>query len=346
MSGETVRQSAPTLHDVAREAGVSLATASRALNGSNRKVAESYRLRVVEAAERLGYTPNLSAQAIARGTSATIALLVADIADPYFGQIAAGVAQAADQAGLILTIAITERDPDRELTVVRALRGQRPRGVILASSRDSSGDADGLADELAAIQRVGGRVVTLGAALDGSRVVEYDNRAGAEALGAKLAEIGYRRAILLAGAEGLRTSDNRVAGFTSGFTSAGGEAPRVVRGTISRDSGYELASALVAEGVEPGTLLVGVADVVAIGAISAIRDAGRTPGADIAVAGFDDIASARDITPSLTTVHVPLEQLGRAALRAIIDTEWEGSTVPTLDVKLRDSTPPRTPTKG
>src|SRR5260370_1296481 len=119
--------STPTLGDVAEEAGVSLATASRVLNGSARVVGEPHRTRVAEAAVRLGYTPNLSAQATARGASAVVALLVADIVDPYFGLIAAGVARGADEAGLIVTIAVTERDPDRELRLVRALRGQRPR---------------------------------------------------------------------------------------------------------------------------------------------------------------------------------------------------------------------------
>lgn len=137
-----------TLHDVAREAGVSLATASRALNGSTRKVADAYRERVEQAAARLGYTANLSAQATARGTSAIVALLVADIADPYFGQLAAGVARGADEAGLVVTVAITERDPARELRLVRALRGQRPRGIILAASRTSREMSDELRTEL------------------------------------------------------------------------------------------------------------------------------------------------------------------------------------------------------
>jgi LacI family transcriptional regulator len=85
-SPSALRSGSATLHDVAREAGVSLATASRVLNGSARTVAGPYRERVEAAAEKLGYTANLSAQATARGTAAIIALLVADIADPYFGE--------------------------------------------------------------------------------------------------------------------------------------------------------------------------------------------------------------------------------------------------------------------
>ena len=134
----TNQHSSATLHDVAREAGVSLATASRSLNGSTRKVNEEYRQRVLAAAARLDYSPNLSAQAVARGTTTTIALLVADIADPYFSSIAAGVVAEADGARLIVTMAATERDPERELELVRTLRGQRPRVMILAGSRPST----------------------------------------------------------------------------------------------------------------------------------------------------------------------------------------------------------------
>ena len=127
--GTSERTTPATLHDVAREAGVSLATASRSLNGSTRKVNEELRQRVLETAARLDYSPNLSAQAVARGTTTTVALLVADIADPYFSQIAAGVVAAADAEHLIVTMAATEGDADRELELVRTLRGQRPRAL-------------------------------------------------------------------------------------------------------------------------------------------------------------------------------------------------------------------------
>ncbi|WOF24288.1 LacI family DNA-binding transcriptional regulator [Microbacterium betulae] len=330
---------APTLHDVAREAGVSLATASRVLNGSTRKVAEAYRERVQTAADRLGYTANVSAQAIARGTSATVALIVADIADPYFGQIASGVAHAAEEAGLIVTVAMTERDPRREVALVRALRGQRPRGIVLAASRDASGDADALTAEIAAVQSTGGRVVTLGSALPGTRVIAYGNEAGAHELGERLAGLGYRSSVVLAGPEGLRTSDDRLAGFTAGFAAGGGSAPRVERGQISRDDGFASMTRLLQEGVDPGTLVFGISDVVAIGALSALRDAGRQPGRDIAVAGFDDIATGRDITPGLTTVRLPLEELGAQALHAAVDPDWTAPAPVDLDVLIRESTP-------
>lgn len=339
---EKLRAGAVTLDDVAREAGVSLATASRALNGSTRKVADSYRTRVEDAARRLGYTANLSAQATARGTSAIIALLVADIADPYFGQIASGVARGADEAALVVTVAITERDAEREVRLVRALRGQRPRGLILAASRSSSGFSRELADEVELVSSTGGRVVVLGPGVDGVRSVTIDNRGGAASLGAALAGLGYRRALVLAAAEGVVTSDDRVAGFTEGFTDAGGEAPRILRGSFTRESGRELMHEALAEGVDPGTLVFGISDVVAIGALAALREAGRTVGDDVALAGFDDIPTGRDVTPALTTVRVPLEEVGYQAFHAATDAQWEpADDAVVLEVLLRESTPPR-----
>lgn len=331
-----------TLNDVAERAGVSLATASRALNGSTRKVAESFRKRVEEAAAELGYSANLSAQATARGTSAIIALLVADIADPYFGEMAAGVARGADEAGLIVNIAITERDPEREVRLVRALRGQRPKGMILAASRMTPEIEADLRRELELVAAVGGRAVVMGIEDDDVRSVILDNRGGAEALGRALVERGYREAVVLAASEGMLTSDSRLDGFTSGFTAAGGGELRVYRGSFSREGGIELMQQALADGVAPGTVVFGISDVMAIGAMTAIRDAGRDVGDDIALAGFDDIPTGRDVTPPLTTVRIPLGEAGYQAFRAAVDDEWEqDEEALRLEVLLRDSTPVR-----
>ena len=102
----------------------------------------------------------------------------------------------------------------------------------------------------------------------------------------------------------------------------------MLRGGFNREAGCSLMTEALERGVEPGTVVFGVSDVVAIGALSAIRDAGREPGTDIAVGGFDDIPTSRDVRPGLTTVHVPLEDLGYRALRAVIEDEWTGMPRP------------------
>ena len=137
-----------TLSDVAREAGVSLATASRAINGSaNRTVRADLRDRVLAAAVRLRYTPDANAQAMARGRTTSLGLVVHDIADPYFSSIAAGVARAADRAGLQVTLASTQHDPSRESGLVDLLKRQRARAIVIAGGRL---DDDATNDELRA----------------------------------------------------------------------------------------------------------------------------------------------------------------------------------------------------
>jgi LacI family transcriptional regulator len=333
------------LDDVARAAGVSLATASRVLNGSRRRVAESYRQRVEAAARGIGYTANLSAQATARGKASVIALLVADIADPYFGQIASGVARGADESGLVVTIAVTEGDPERETRLVRTLRGLRPHGLILAASREIDVAAR-LSQELDAFTAAGGRVVALGAGAGDARSVVIDNFGGAQALGAALSELGYRRAVVLAAPAGVRSSDDRVAGFSAGFASAGGVVTQIHHDGYTRDSGYRSMRRALAAGLDGGTLVFGASDMAAVGALIALREAGREAGSDVAVAGFGDTPVSRDVTPSLTTVHIPLDEVGYQALRAAVDSEWEpDATLLSLEVVLRDSTPGADPVR-
>ncbi len=339
-----ITRSAPaTLHDVAREAGVSLATASRSLNGSTRKVNEAYRQRVLAAAAKLNYSPNLSAQAVARGTTTTVALLVADIADPYVSQVAAGVVREADRERLIVTVAATERDTARELELVRTLRGQRPRAMILAASR-REGDAnnEALEAELRAYESNGGRVAFVASTDTPFRAVELDNRRGADDLARELTGLGYRRFAAVAATEGIRVSDERLAGFRAGVEAAGGTLERVVRSVFTRDGGYDGMKRLIESGLDDIELVFAANDMMAVGAMSALRDAGLTPGTDVAVAGYDDVPMVRDVTPPLTTVRIPLEEVGHRALRlALGDAAVEAEAPLRTEVVLRASTPPR-----
>lgn len=330
-----------TLHDVAQAAGVSLATASRVLNGSERKVAPAYRDRVLRAAQELQYTPNLSAQAVARGRSNSIGLVVADIVDPYFAAIAAGAMAAAERADLVVTISVTERDAARELAMVHALRGHRPRALLLAGSRptDPSRDAD-LAAELTGFTEGGGRVVLIAETDLAFPTVQLANYEGARDLGEALRGLGYREAAVLTGPERLITPAERARGFSDGFGTT-----RVIADDFSRDGGHRAAQRLIADG-RGGLgvdLIFAASDVMAMGAMTALREAGLHPGADVGVAGFDDVPTIRDITPALTTVRVALEEMGAAAVRLALGDD-DGPTTARIhgDVVLRESTPSRT----
>lgn len=334
-----MNQTAATLTQVAAHAGVSLATASRALNGSARKVNPELQARVLASAAALGYSPNVQAQAVARGTSNTVAVVVGDIADPYFASIASGIVRVADERGLIVTLTATGADAARETATLVALRGQRPRAVIVAGSRRlRSADADAAA-ELVAIERGGARVALIGAAAPGAapglRSVAVQNREGAAALATALAGRGYTDFVVLAGPDDLLTARDRTSGFLDVIPDA-----RIVHGPFSRDGGYQTMDALLASGVHPGCVFA-VADVMAIGAMAAMRDRGIAPGTGIAVAGFDDIPLVQDVTPSLTTVALPLAAIGARALElALADAPDASLSAPFAGVvTLRDSTP-------
>ena len=337
---------AATLQDVAREAGVSLATASRSLNGSERQVAEEYRVRVFAAAEKLSYTPNLSAQAVVRGGSMTLALLVSDIADPYFSSIASGVIQAAGEAGLHVTMAVTERKAQREIDLVRVLRGQRPKVLILAGSRflDSAG-TDTLVKELEAFENTGGRVVMISQRELPFATVLLHNREGAKALAGALADIGYTRFAVLTGARELMTANERLEGFTEGLAEAGIELGErdILRADFTWEGGYAAADEFVSRGRGDTQLVFAVNDVMALGAMAAFRAHGLALPGDIAVAGYDDISTLRDVTPSLTTVRVPLVDVGRRAVELAIASNSSGDSAVIgviTETVLRASTPP------
>jgi LacI family transcriptional regulator len=334
---------AATLQDVAREAGVSLATASRSLNGSTRKVRDSYRERVLAAARRLDYRPNLAAQAIVRGRNRSIGLIVSDIADPYFSSIAAGVFRAAERAGLVVTIAVSDGRHERRTDIVQALRGQRPQVLLLVGSRVADAVAERrMTDELLAFEAEGGRVALISQEGLPFDTVVPENRDGARQLTERLLSLGYRRFALLTGPENLLTVADRTQGYRDGLATAGIELPeeRVIRGDFSRDGGYAAAGELLSRGLEVEVLLTGN-DVMAVGAMARIREQGLHLPGDIAIAGFDDIATLRDVTPSLTTLRLPLDRLGEAAVELALDESGDGPRTGRIGgyVVVRQSTP-------
>jgi LacI family transcriptional regulator len=334
-----------TLRDVARAAGVSAATASRALNGSARNVRQENIARVLEAAAALNYEPHLSAQAIARGSTRTVALVVSGVDDPYFSSIAAGVAAGAEAADLTVTMAVSDRSPERELQIVRTLRGHRPRAIILTGSRiDGADTRDALIAELTAYRTAGGSVAMVSQPDLPFPTVAIDNAGGARRLARALVGRGYRRFGVIRAADRIRTSRDRYQGFVTGLREAGLREPLVVAAEFTRAGGDAAARGLAERGALAGDgaveIVFAVNDVMAIGAMTAFRDAGLEPGADVAVAGFDDIASARDVAPALTSVSVPLRAVGEHAIELALSEADPTRVVPVATtLALRESTP-------
>jgi LacI family transcriptional regulator len=308
-----------TLQDVADRAGVSLTTASRVVNEGPRRVGPRLAQRVNQAVADLGYTANLQARAVATGQSTMIGVVVHDIADPYFSSIAAGLIEVADRRRLLVCMSSTSATETAEREYVALMRAQRARAVILIGSRsDDAAARDALRAEIAAFTRSGGRAVAVGQDLLGVDTVLPENAAGAEALAGAMVALGHRRFAVLAGPRGLLTARDRLDGFRARLAAWHVPLTRVVHGPFTRDGGYEAMSAVLAAAEPLPDCVFAVTDVMAVGALARLRAGGYQVPADIALAGFDDILTLRDVYPPLTTVRLPLKRMGEMAAGLVL----------------------------
>lgn len=352
---------ASTLTEVARLAGVSPATASRVLNGSARTPGPDIAERVRKAADSLGYIPNAQAQGLAKSSSGLIGLIVHDIADPYFSAIARGVQTAARHQNKMVLLATTAGSPADERAAVAAFAARRADSIVIAGSRsartaDRQGNAE-LAAELDRYCRNGGRVGVVGHAVvgaesdEGYHVVEVPNEDLAAALARELAASHAGDFVIIAGPEGLLTSDDRVRGFQRGLADAGLSPADVLHTGFDRTGGYEAGLELAAriggsgeagpDAGRPRLCIFAVNDVMAIGATAALRSRGLRIPRDAAIAGFDDIETLRDFRPALSTVRLPLEEIGRLAVPGAGSGQTAAGTIGvTGEVTLRRSTEP------
>jgi LacI family transcriptional regulator len=333
-----------SLQDVADRAGVSLSTASRVVSEGERRVGADLAIRVNQAAAELGYTANLQARAVATGQSAVLGVVVHDIADPYFSSIAAGLMDVARPLRMLVCMSSTDDFEAGEREFVALMRAQRARSVILVGSR--SGDraqVSLLRAEIEAFTRSGGRVACVGQDKLGVDTVLPENAGGAEALARALAFQGYGRFVVLAGPRGLVAAEDRLAGFLTGLQSASITVSErhIIRGAFTRDGGYAAMSAVLAmRGPRPDCVFA-VNDVMAVGALARLRAEGLSVPGDIGLAGFDDISTLRDVYPSLTTVRLPLQQMGELAARLVLgETAADRPQVVPVrgEVVLREST--------
>lgn len=333
-----------TLSDVARRAGVSPATASRVINGSSKPVTDQLRERVLRAVAELKYVPNAHAQLLARSHRTAVGVIVHDVSDPYFSEVTRGLQRVASDQGRLLMICNSYRDPDRELEYVELLRGHQVAAIIMAGSgyHDPTFTAL-LNDKLAAYEATGGRVAVIGRHEHSGDAVMPDNRGGGRLVGEELGALGHREIGVVAGPKVLTTTTDRLAGLREALRATGRVLPenRIRYAGFDRDSGAEAAAALV--DAEPGlTALVALNDSMAIGALGMLRDRGIDVPGQISVIGFDDMPIARDVTPPLTTVRLPLVEMGARAMALALDAGASAGRVEPLAVSLvrRHSTAP------
>ncbi|MEU2619129.1 LacI family DNA-binding transcriptional regulator [Streptomyces sp. NPDC007157] len=309
----------PTMADVARSAGVSVATVSHVLN-ETRPVLPHTRQAVLDAIEELGYTPNTLARSLVTARTRSIGLAVSAISNPYFTEILQGVEAAALKHGYSLLIADPHDDPEHERKVVQLLHERRVDGMIVAPSADPRA-------LLAYLDRHAVPAVLL------DRVIEdradsaprfdqvcAENTEPTARLVTHLAGLGHRRIGLVAGLPGLSTTGERITGYRQGLTTAGlpFDDGLVVTGN-SESAGAERATAALMALTAPPTALVTANNAMTIGALRALRAHGLSVPDDIALCCFDDFAWADLFSPRLTAVAQPSREIGAEAVRVLLE---------------------------
>ncbi|MFC0542926.1 LacI family DNA-binding transcriptional regulator [Kutzneria chonburiensis] len=308
-----------TVSDVARHAGVSAATVSRVLSG-NHPVSGATRTKVLRAIRELDYVVNAAARALSGRQPRTVAIILTDVSAPFFNTVARGIERQAAVEQRLCLISSTDGDPDRELAVVSMLREQNTGAVCLIGGvRDTPEYRSRMAALANALHEADSRLVLCGRPSPGPdlpvTVVEYDNEGGAFAAASHLLSAGHREIVFLGGGEDTTTT-GRLAGVRRAMAAYGLELDpaMVVPGALVRRFGYQATKRLLADG-PAFTAIFGCDDLVAAGAVAALRDAGVDVPGQVSVIGYDDLSPAEDVYPALTTVHIPHDEIGRTALR-------------------------------
>ncbi len=321
-----------SITEVAKLAGVSTATASRVVSSADYPVSATTRARVLEAARALDYVPNALARGLLKSRVPVVAVIVHDITDPYFSEVVRGVEDAASAAGYLVITCSSERNAERERSYVRLLRSMRAAAVVFAGSGLDEPELNAEIDRhLAAMRADGAAVVHLSPHGGGEPQVGVDNVAGVAAIVRAVVALGHREVAFLAGPANLFVARERLAGYRQGLAEAAITVDErlVVSDGFDQAAGARAVDRLLA-GDAPFTAICCANDLLALGALSRLKEVGIAVPTEVSVAGFDDIATAAMTVPGLSTVRLPLREMGRRGFEHA-DALLAGAT-PTSDV--------------
>lgn len=318
-----------TISDVAAEAGVHPSTVSRALTDhASSSIKPATRERVLAAAERLGYRPSVLARGLRLRRTMTLGMLVPDITNPFFSSIIKGAEDAARERGYNLILCNSEDDPEREAVCLHALREHEVDGLLIASSQMADETIDGLRDEGYPFV-----LINRATASPDDLAVVVDNHAAAANAIAYLAGLGHHRVGHIAGPVSTTTGLDRLEGYRSAVRDLGlADDPELVAEAdgFSIEAGHAALGAMLRM-ADPPTAVFAANDLIAIGALQRLHEAGGLAPQDLSLVGFNDIPFAGLLQPALTTVRVPQLEMGMAGARLLID-RIEGR--PTEKVRL------------
>jgi LacI family transcriptional regulator len=298
-----------TIRDVARRAQVSVATASRALNHLD-NVSEKARERIADAVRDLGYVPHAGARSLSLARTNAIGVVLPDLHGEFFSEIVRGMDREASRQGYLLLLSNLHSGPEQAALAMKAMRGRVDGLIVMAPHL---GDREVAAAVPAGLPSI---LINTRDATGGHSSIHVDNDAGARAVAAHLIAHGRSRLVHISGPASNIDAQERAQAFRSAAAAAGVEC-EIVQGNFDEASGQAAIEALLKAGHRFDAVFAGN-DNMAIGAMQALRSAGRRMPEDVAVAGFDDIPLARHL--GLTTVRVRIAELGERALARLVGT--------------------------
>ena len=304
--------SMPTMNDVARAAGVSVATVSRALAGSGAGVSPELRERVLAAVAELDYHPNHLPRNLRAKSSRTIGLVISDIDNPFFTAIVRGAEDVAHRRGYTMVLANTDEDAEREELVLQTMAAERAAGVVVASTGLHSKGVKRLIS-------TGIPVVALDRRIAGAHVdtVVVDNETAAYEAVRHLASLGHRRVAMVGGPGKVSAIREREAGYERAVRDHGLARGLLRHADLREPGGRDATRALFAETERP-TAIFSVNNMTTIGVLHALRDLGLRAPDDVSVIGFDDIPTGDLLDPPLSVVRQPTYQLGARAAELLL----------------------------
>jgi len=315
-----VKSSRISINDVAKRAGVSITSVSRIINNVDYPVSADIRSRVEDAVRELNYLPNAAAQGLRSTFSNVIGMIVRDIENSHFAEIAKGATERAMAHGYLCFVCNTGRSATNELSFHELLWKHRVQGIILSGGGlDSEDYRQMLHRQLERGRRFGLRLVSCAPQGVDIPLVSIDYKEVARLITANLADAGHRRIAFVTGREDVLTCRDHVLGYRGELAARGiPHDPNLVGfGDFTEEAGYELCRALLDRGTGMTAICCG-SDPMAVGVIHALSERGLSVPRDISVAGIGDMPMSRYLSPPLTSVRIPRYEIGVQAVEAIL----------------------------
>ena len=300
---------AATIRDVARHADVSVASVSRVLNGTG-AVNHATRQRIVQAIEVLRYVPHSGARSLSTSRTDTVGVILPDLFGEFFSELIRGMDLAARAQGMHLIVSSSHDDAAEASAAIRSMRGRVDGLIVLSPYMNAATLTASMAGRMPVLLMNGG-------AMDAERPsIVIDNRGVAMTAVEHLLALGRRRIAHISGPAGNLEAEARLSGYAEALAGTGVIA-RVLDGDFTQASGYRAVTRMLAGGDRPDAIFAGN-DMMAVGALLALQEAGLRCPEDVAVVGFDDVPIAELVRPALTTMRIDISGTGKHAMERLV----------------------------